>query len=229
MIERGLLVGGEIVAGTERVQIDPDCWYPPGDHCTRPRDPRGTSLLVLHWTAGRPSGDGRVVYRSMRGRKSSKRPGKPLDVGVQLVAGWGGEVWQLADLTTPCVHVGDRGVIARSIGVECRWPGTRRQAEKLGVEGAWAWVRVGGQRIEVMLPSEALLEAVRWIAETLGSLRGQHGIAIPRRVPASNARFTAAEQRLFAGAQEHCNVPASRKVDCAGLLTSELAAHGWAR
>lgn len=247
VISRGLLVGGELVEGTERVQRDPACWYPPGDHCTRPR-PAGTvtDLLVLHWTAGRPGSDGREVYRSMRARKSERRPGQPLDVAVQLVAGWDGAIWQLADLTTPCVHVGDRGVIVRSIGVECRWPGTRRQAKRLGVyapgwpggeedararglEAPWATVRVGSQRVEVMLPSPELLAAVRWIGETVASLRGRHGIAVPRRVPADATRFSRPRQRSWAGGQEHAHVPSSTKIDAAGLLVAELAASGWAR
>ena len=233
MIERGLLVGGEIVAGTEWVLRDPACWWPPGHHSTRPRAPdQVTDLLVGHWTAGHISHEdeaGPRTYRAMLARRSTRRPGQPLDVAVQLVIGWGGSVWQLADLTTACVHVGDRGVIARSIGVECRWPGTRRQAEHLGIDGAWATVRVGGQRLEVMLPSAELLASWVRVAEVIAELRGQHGIAVPRRVPAgATKRWTSAEQRAWAGAQEHAHVPGSTKIDAAGLLIGALADHGWA-
>lgn len=226
MIEHGLLLDGVPIPSTERVQRDPEAWWPAGHHSTRARV-WPADLLVYHWTAGHPRDTGADLYRSMLARQSSARPGQPLDVAVQLAIGWSGAIWQLADLRTACVHVGDRRVIARSIGVECRWPGTRRQAERLGVEGAWATVRVDGQRVEVMLPSEAMLASAVWLAETLASLPPESGIAIPRRVPPSTRRFSRQEQAEHSGAQEHCHVPGSRKIDAAGLLVGELARAGW--
>lgn len=232
---RGLVHRGRVLPGTDRVLRDPGSWWPDRHRSTRPRGGAEIDLFVMHWTAGHITHEevaGPITFATMLARKSTRRPGMPLDCAVPFVVGWGGSIWQTADLATACVHVGDRGVIRRSAAVECRWPGTRRWAERLGITGRWSTVRLAdGGKVEAMLPSAELVAAVVWLAETLASLRDVEGsgVAIPRRVPATNARFTRAQQRAHRGGQEHGQVPGSLdKIDCVGLLNRELAAAGWA-
>lgn len=219
MIERGLLVAGQVVPDTEWVRRDSRAMWRAGDRGVRPRAST-VDVLVGHWTAGPPrTGEdaGRRVFEAMRSRK---RPdGSPLDVGVHFAIGWDGLAHQLADLALATVHVGVGAVNARSIGVECCWPGTVRQARALGAPATPQRVVVGSQRADVALPSPELVAAWVRLAELLASLGG---LAIPRQVPRSSARLTPAQQRRWKGAQEHCHVPNSTKLDAAGLLVGAL-------
>jgi hypothetical protein len=220
--ERGLLVAGSVVPGTEWVRRDSRAMWRAGDRGTRPRA-AAADVLVGHWTAGNPrTGEdaGRRVYDAMRARR---RPdGSPLDVGIHLVIGWDGLVHQTADLALATVHVGSGPVNARSIGVECCWPGTLRQARALGAPATPQRVVIGSQRVDVALPSPELVAAWVRLAGLLASLGGLGGISIPRQVPRTTARMTAAQQRRWKGAQEHTHVPGSTKIDAAGLLTGAL-------
>jgi hypothetical protein len=219
---RGLRVAGQVVPGTEWVRRDPRAQWRAGDRGTRPR--AGTvDLLVGHWTAGQPrTGEdaGRRVYDAMRSRK--KPDGSPLDVGIHFAIGWDGIVHQLADLAIATVHVGSGPVNARSVGVECCWPGTAKQAAALKIAGSTSRVLVGGHRVDVLLPSPELVAGWVRLASLLASLGGLGGISIPRQVPATTARFQPWQQRRWKGAQEHAHVPGSTKVDAAGLLVGAL-------
>lgn len=225
----GLLIADELVEGTDWIRRDPSAWWAPRERGTRARA-YTTDMLVGHWTAGhaRTVEAGPRVVRSMKARR---RPdGTPLVVGIHFVIGWDGKVWQTADLTTATVHVGRGPTNARSVGVECCWPGTARQADRLGVPGnvERVTVTVAGRPVDVLLPSPALLAAWVRLAETLAALDGRGGVRIPRRVPEPlTGRLSGAQARRWQGALEHLHVPGTTKIDAAGLLVGALLDAGW--
>jgi hypothetical protein len=226
VVAYGLLVDGKVVPGTDRIRRDPRAWWAPGERGTRARD-SVVDGLVGHWTAGhcRTGEDaGRRVVEAMKARMHPTE-NRPLVVAIDFVASWDGLIWQTAPMEVATVHAGTIGrhSIGRVKGVECTWPGTVAQARKLGIDpGEPLRVRVGGRVIEVMRPSEALLDAWRYLANVLASLGGLGGISIPRQVPRTTMRMTPAQQRRWKGGQEHCHVPDSTKSDAAGLLVDAL-------
>jgi hypothetical protein len=215
-VAQGIVVDGTVLPGTGRVTRDSKAWWAPGNVGCRPRKGHVASLLVGHWTAGNPltgPGTGAKVVRSMKARLS-KDKSRPLDVGVHFVIGWDGLVWQTCDLALATTHVGYRPVILRSVGVETCWPGSMKQAKALGVAGKEVIGRARGARVRCLEPSPELLAAWTWLAETLAG--AQHpALAIPRRL---------AKTTKEAGALEHRDMPATTKVDAAGLLVGAL---GW--
>lgn len=223
-VERGIVCRGQVIPGTERVIRDSAAWWTRGRE-TRPRR-WPIDLLVGHWTAGRPRAgpsSGLAVWRAMEGRTGDG--GRDLSVSVHLIVGWDGLIWQTLDLAEAAVHVGHRPTIARSIGVETCWPGTASQAARLGADGIAEARRVGGQRVRCMRPSDELLEAWRWLGETLaGPAARAHGIEIPRRAAPADRRLTAAELAAHRGACEHLHIPGTTKVDAGGYLVEAL---GW--
>lgn len=227
MSERGLLVVGELVPGTDWIRRDPSAWWAPQMRGTRKRAPV-TDLLVGHWTAGYPrtTDAGPKVVRSMRARE---RDGRPLNVGIHFVIGWDGQVWQTADPgRVATVHVGRGEINARSIGVECCWPGTVRQARRLGVEGPGERARLPAGPVDVLLPSADLIGAWCRLADTLAGLDGRGGVRIPRQVPEPlTGRLSVAQSRRWQGALEHLSVPGTTKIDAAGLLLGALLDAGW--
>lgn len=211
-IERGILVNGAVLPGTERVIRDPAAWWTAGERGTRPRGGRRADRLVGHWTGGHPRSGPTAGPRVVAAMRARKRPdGSPLDVGVHFVIGWDGLIWQTADLGAATVHVGHRAVNRRSVGVECCWPGTVTQAERLGVDVEHvAPGQARGQRIRCMAPSPEMLDAWRWLYDAL--TRAQHpALAIPRQRGSMERP----------GAMEHADVPGT-KVDAAGLLVGAL-------
>jgi hypothetical protein len=151
----------------------------------------------------------------MKARK--REDGTPLDVGIHFVISWDGMVFQTCDLDTATVHVGSRLVNRSSIGVECCWPGTYRQARLLGVEGHEL---PGG----FLRPSEAMLASWVRLAETLA----RH-TQIPRQVPLTKRQFGRNENIGYRGAMEHWHVPGTTKIDAGGLLMQALSSAGWPR
>lgn len=232
MIERGIIVDGNVAPGTERVKRTASAWWPYGHHSTRSRLGAEIDLYIQHWTAGHTTHDedaGPTTFRAMSARKSTKRPGQLMDVAVNFVIGWRGTIWQVADVLTACVHVPGRPTIRRSVSTEHRWPGTKKNALRLGYDdGPWRTVVIGGRKVEIMEPSKEMLEASLWLADALTTIKHPR-VRIPRTVPPSNARFTAAQMRAFRGAAEHGQMPSSDKIDCAGLLNDNLAHAGWDR
>jgi hypothetical protein len=238
MIERGLVIAGEVVAGTEWCVRDSSAWWAEGERGTRPRAPK-TDVLVGHWTGGEASvrsvdDDGPFVVRGMKARV---RPdGSPMDVAIHFVIGACSpddpiaQVWQTADPgLVACVHVGKRWINARSIGVEvvsAGLPGSLDLRHRPTVH-----VALLGKMQKVLAFFPGQVRAWVRLADTLAALNGRGGIAIPARVPAFSAarRFSLAEARRWAGAMEHCSVPGGTKKDAGGLLIDALADVGWER
>jgi len=219
-IEHGIVVGGRVIPGTERVIRDGAAWWTEGRE-TRPRDGATIDMLIGHWTAGPARtgpGAGRSLFRAMEGRQNAH--GEDLSVSVQMSISWDGLIWQHADLATGCVHVGARPIIRRSLGVECMWPGTQAQAVRLGVGGPAVTREIDGTRARCLMPSDALLEAWRWLADSLtGPEARASGLRIPRRV--LGLRRTLYElARSEGGVGEHATLPRGSpvKIDACGLL-----------
>jgi hypothetical protein len=227
-----MVLDGKVLADTGWVLRDPKAWWNAGDLGTRPRAAK-PSLLVGHWTAGRPlTGErtARTVVSNMKARK--RDDGTPLEVGIHFVISWDGLVFQTADLGVATVHVGNRDTIKRSIGVETAWPGTVKQANKLQMAGVTGTnYVVAGENVRVAEPAKALLSAWVRLAEALA---GVAGVNIPKKVPGLHGdprrtRFTPSEALAWRGAQEHFHVPPpTTKVDAAGVLIQALADAGWA-
>lgn len=230
MIRHGLILGGQIVPGTDEVLSDSRFWVDAGHHSTRDRQGAKVELVTLHWTAGHTSHEDSAGPNTFAAMLARKRPdGSPLDCMVNFVVGWGGSIWQLADVLTACVHVGNRDVIRRSVSVEHRWPGTHKGAVRLGYDAPHRKVHVVGDRdVEIMEPSSELLAASQRLAEMLAALDHPR-VSIPRIVPTTNARMTSDVMRKRAGAVEHGQMPGSTKIDCCGVLNENLADIGWQR
>ena len=222
MSDRGILCRGVVLADTERVIRDPAAWWTAGRE-TRPRR-WPIDLLVAHWTAGPPREGptaGRLLFRAMEARRGQS--GDDLSVSVHFSISWDGMIWQHLDLADAAVHVGHRPTLARSIGVECMWPGTAAQAAKIGADGEAVLRRIDGAAVRAMRPSDALLDAWRWLAEALAR-GGADGLEIPRKAAPADRRLTAGELARTRGAIEHLHVTGTTKIDAAGLL---VAALGW--
>lgn len=224
-IERGIIIGDHILPGTERVIRDSDAWWAEPSDDVYPRKGYRVDRIVGHWSAGHARtgpNAGRLLYQAMLARrKDSNGDGKLtsaddlMDVSCHFGIGWDGMIWQLADLSSACIHVA-RKINLRSVGVECMWPGTMRQAARLGMPAAHAVMgQARGQRIECYPPSDELLEAWRWLVHTL--THAQHPLlAIPYQRGGMEKP----------GILEHCDItgPKRTKVDAAGILVGAL---GW--
>jgi hypothetical protein len=238
MIERGLVIAGRVIPGTEWCIRDSSAWFKPGTLGTRERDPL-INVLGGHWTAGEAGtgsydDDGLRVYRVMRSRL--RTDGTPMDVGIHFVVGACADadpfaqVWQLADPgLVACVHVGDRAINKRSIGVEvvsAGLPGPLNQRNR-----PTTIVALLGRMKTVLRFYPGQVAAWVRLAEALAALDGTAGISIPRRVPAFGAsrRLSRTEARRWAGGLEHLHIPSTTKIDAAGLLVEPLADAGWER
>lgn len=223
-IAHGMVIGGAIIPGTERVIRDSRAWWTEGRE-TRPREGRAIDMLIGHWTGGHARTGpraGKLLFDAMEARLGSDGV-SDLSVSVHFGVGWDGMIWQLADLEIATVHVGSRPVLARSVGVECMWPGTARQAAKLEVEGEAVARRIDGQVVRCLAPSDEMLDAWRWLAEALtGPEATAAGLRIPRRV--LGLRRTLPElARSPGGVGEHATLPRAPnprhvKTDACGLL-----------
>jgi hypothetical protein len=223
-VEHGLLIAGEVIAGTEFVLRDSSAWWDWSVLADRPdlRSRNGTkaTLLVGHWTGGNPRTGptaGPRVVQAMRGRK--REDGTDMSVSIHFVIGWDGLVWQTADLSIATVHVGTN-INRRSIGVECCWPGTAEQALRLGVDGPCETRRVRGRPVVCLKPSDALVASWTRLARVLSAPGlGSPVVDIPRLVGTTGMPLS--------GAGEHWMAPSTTKVDAAGYLLDALKADGW--
>lgn len=226
-VERGIVVAGQVVPGTEWVLRDSAAWWswdnPPDRPDLRSRHGKPATLLVGHWTGGNPRTGpttGHRVVSAMRARK--REDGSPMDVSIHFVIGWDGMTWQTCDLATATVHVG-RGINDRSIGVETCWPGTADQARKLGMDGVEETRTVKGRKVACVRPSDELVAAWVRLANTLAPAAGPllpGLVEIPRQTAKGSGM-------PIAGAGEHWCAPATTKVDCASYLLDALRAAGW--
>lgn len=217
-------------------------------------------LACVHWTAGEagaldPDGpgpltsfddDGPRVVRGMKARESKNRPGQKLQVSIQFVVGacapdaLFAKIWQTMDLAhNTAVHVGDRQVNRRSIGMEvvsCGVPGAMDLYHRPTQQ-----VNVAGQRITISQFYRGQINSITWLLEVLTSHDAQTHlgealrsarILIPRQVPMRKGlvlsdRFTPKQQRKWKGVQEHLNVPGSTKIDAGTQSLTALRSAGF--
>lgn len=244
--ERGLVVAGVLVPGTDWVRRDPAYWWTSGRGTRRRAET--VDLLVGHWTAGEagaydpdgPTGplteyddDGPRVVRVMRSRKRSD--GSPLNVGIHFVIGACdpaesyAPIWQTADPgLTATVHVGKGEINARSIGVEVISAGLPGRADVRSRPRQRVSIR--GREVEALAFYRGQMRTWVALAEALARLDGTAGIHIPRRVPdfGADRRLKMPELRSYAGAMEHLHMPGTTKIDAGGMLIGALRDAGWA-
>lgn len=211
-IERGLIVGGQVVPGTERIIRDPSAWWDwktRGDRHDIVRRDDEVNLLVGHWTAGTAStkdteDDGPVVVRRMKARKSQKREGQSLKCSVGFVIAADADtdkdsefgiasIWQTMDIggSHAGIHVGRGEINRRSVGVEIVSVGTpwlgwgkKRRPFNPRHRDIIEVDLLGRKGVEVADFFPPQYEAWLWLAETLAGLDGLGGVQIPRDVPA---------------------------------------------
>jgi hypothetical protein len=238
MIERGLVIAGEIVPGTDWILRDRAHFFPAGQRGTRERA-EVIAASVGHWTGGeagakRFDDDGPFVVNVMRNRR---RPdGSLLNVGITFVIAACDEntlyadVWQTLDPgVCSAVHIGKGWLNARTIGTEVVSAGMPGRADAR--RRPRMKVPLVGRVREVLKFYPGQLRSWVRLNELLHGLNGRAGISIPRRVPAFGAsrRFSMAEARRWAGAMEHLHAPGTTKMDAGGMLVDALADAGWAR
>jgi hypothetical protein len=253
IIEHGISVGGQIVPGTERVIRDLTlsddarlrgrhrAMWVPGELGTERRAPV-INKLVGHWTGGEAGAksyadDGPFVVTGTKLRLG--KSGQPLKAAFHFLIGacapddeWA-PIWQTCDLTIACVHVGQRAVYSSSIGVEvvnAGFPGPTDSRARPRLQRV-----VAGRMRTVLAYYPGQLRSWAWLANTLATapLVRSARIEIPREVPVNasgrpfDRRFTGAVQRRWAGAQEHCHLHTTTKLDGGTQLVEALQADGW--
>lgn len=213
-IEHGIVYRGQVVPGTERVIRDSRAMWRPGTHDTRHR--RGTRIRKAraHWSGGtyrEGPGAGFALFRAMEARKNDQ--GEDLHVSVHHSISADGLIWQHLDHETASIDVGHRPAILDGVSCEVLWPGTLKQAAKLGIVGRATVVRRwDGDEIVCVLPTDEQIEAWRWLCETICRIHSIPKVCAPRR------RMTALDLARFAGVCEHGNMPSTTKIDACGLL-----------
>lgn len=253
MIESLLIDGVEVPCPGLDVRRDPRAWWPADHYSCEPRS-GAISLLCWHWTAGEAGlanyeDDGPRVVAAMQARRSKADPSRALRVSVQFIVGACAEgdafapIWQTMDLATAtAIHVGDRVINRRSIGVEVVSAGisgtdldTRHRPSRV--------VYVAGRRVKLAAFYAGQIETMARLAAALSSsdvdtplgraLRAAR-IEIPPQVPTRGSevylgRFSQRQARTWRGAIEHLHSPSTTKVDAGGqgLEACELA--GWRR
>lgn len=240
-VERGLMLGGLVVPGTDWIIRDSAAWWNPTDYGAKPRA-KDTEINVLtgHWTAGeagarRADDDGPFIVRVMRNRPSKAfPPPAKMKVSIHFVIGADGTVWQTMDpLTTVAIHVGDGRINARSIGVEVVNPGTGpmvpQRPRKTVKHRMFPTLKQPQGRVvaqRAFYPTQ--INAWVDLAETLAL-----HVSIPRQVPRGAQggleleRFTDAEAKRWKGAMEHFHVPSTEKRDAGTQLIRALMDGGW--
>ena len=236
-LARGLVLDDKVldVPGSDVVVRDPRAWWSwdvPTDRPDLRRRLGPSRLLGGHWTAGHPrtgpDAASRLIDAMKARRKDDDGDGvidrdDPLaDVSVHFGIAWDGAVYQLADLRWATVHMG-RTVNPISIGVETMWPGSAKQARRLGVAGRTERRRIGDRSIECLVPSPELLAG--WVA--LARLLTTPQTRSIATSPPVAARICGVTRPPHSGALEHFMAPNTTKVDAAGYLLDELRRDGW--
>lgn len=243
-IERGIMVGGKVIPGTDFVIRDwPRAQFDPPD--TLKRRSRVVNLIVWHWTGGHQFVGPNAAAKAVRNCEARTRPdGTLADVGYHFLVCVDGMVWQTADLALATWHVGDRFTVHRSIGIEHAYPGTLTQSRRLGVESLGSrTISIDGDLVTVTIPPIEMMRASALLADALAGISPSHGFEIPKRVPIEgprstpfrSRRFTPIELRAWTGGMEHyaieptaANRKAGRvKFDGAGLFLENALGAGW--
>lgn len=221
----GLLYDG-VNVGLPFVRRDSRAWWTEGRE-TRPRADV-IDLGFAHWTGGPPRyGDNAALtlFRSMNARKG--KSGEDLSVSVQFTIATDGTVWQLADMRTACVHVGDRTSLARSYGVEFAWPGTAKQARALKIPHTAEDLQWGDDARPVRVAQLPAPMLVAYRRLTLGILGlSLPGLAVPRVLAPMRPFESKAEANGFKGLAEHANLPGTTKRDLVGQSLRYLGKMG---
>lgn len=208
--ERGILVNGEVLPGTERVLRRPDAWWARGDIGWLSRAGHTIDQITTHWTGSTTSTGpdaARIAVRNTKARKG--KTGQPLKVGVHFYV-FGDSIWQTADLADGFFHVGHRPTVRRSVGIEADYPGTHAQALKLGVPHEVFRGFAKGGPVKAMVPPAEVTEGLVWLVSALCS--AQHpAMRIPRKRGGLGKP----------GIIEHCDCP-GEKLDTAGAFLGAL-------
>ncbi len=210
-IETGVVINGTVLPCPFVMRVPGVGWEPAEWGC-RPRRGHTADQVCLHWTGSTTShgSDGlRKGVRNMKARKSTRRPGQKLEVGIHFLALADG-VYQVADLGVATVHVGHRPTILRSVGIEIDYPGTHAQALKLGVPHESVRGVAHGLAVKAMRPPEALVAHVVALVNWLTSLE-HPAVRIPRQRGGKGKP----------GVIEHADV-SDEKVDTAGVFFEAL-------
>lgn len=230
-VGRGIVIGGVVQPGTDWILRDSSAWWAADERGTKPRT-GPVDVLVGHWTASQPDTGPGAGPKTVRNMKARRRPdGTLMNVGIHFVIAWDGLVWQTCDLEVATIHVGNAAINARSIGVECDWPGTAAQASRLGVAGRTHRRVVAGSPVHVLDPAPEMIASWVGLADTLAAIR-HPAIALPRQVPHDRDgallvdRMKPKALRRYRGALEHLHMPTT-KIDAAGVLVNALAGAGW--
>jgi hypothetical protein len=206
----GILIAGEVLAGTEWCRRADDAWWDPRSNVKHPkwddfgtlaldryqlRKRKGTlDLLVGHWTAGEAGtasfdDDAKRVVSVLKRRASPSNPDRRYKVSIQFVIGACGPddeyapVWQTMDLGLGygSVHVGRASVNRRSIGVEVVSAGLDGHANVRHREEREVYLIGRRRRVLEFFPGQ-LNSWVR-LANALSGRELPTDIHIPRRIP----------------------------------------------
>lgn len=232
---RGLLLDGKVldVPGSELIIRDSRAWWDWENPLDKPDLRRRLGPVRVkggHWTAGHcrtGMETARHVVSSMKARKKDDDgdgvidADDPLmDVSVGFVNGWDGLLFQTCDLRFATVHMG-RWPNPISFGTENTWPGSAKQARKLGYTGKTEMRRFGGRRLECLIPSAELIHGYVVLCRMLSS---------PELHAVTNGFVsigrTFASPRSRRGHIEHWGAP-STKNDAADYLNDALRRDGW--
>lgn len=260
----GLIIKGKMIEfpGSERIRDGRKvgAWWGRDEFGTGPRE-GDITLLTGHWTAGEagvkdPDGpgplteyddDGARVVSSMKNRVSTKRPGQPLQVSIQFVVGACApdapfaNIWQTMDLGwNTAIHVGERIVNRRSIGIETVNSGAHGGPLDVRNRASSKRRLIGAER-EYALFYPGQIQSLVWLADVLtsheemsplGAALRDAGIRIPRQVPVENGvlfskRMTEKQMRKWKGSMEHFHVWSTNKIDAALMFCDACVQAGF--
>jgi hypothetical protein len=223
-----LVVGGEALAGTERVLGWAETglrFAPPYPGCARRR--KKVILGVGHWTGGEAGtktsmDDGKRVYEVLRGRVNER--GEPTPLSVHFTIGFDGTIWQYADPSqVECFHAS--AVNDESWGVEIVNAGFPPNAE--GRSRPEVTFTVHGRKVRQLAFTDEQLTSYVWLCDKVNAALG-----IPRAVPGkkdapTSDRIATARLLRWSGQIEHLHC-SSKKLDGGTQLTRALLAAGYA-
>lgn len=211
-MQHGIVVGGEVLPGTERVMRDEGAWWSPtgNGHC--PRRGHIADQVVLHWTGSPMSSGPRAPIDAVRRMTDRKgKTGQPLKVGCHFLV-FPDAIYQTCDLSDGIFHVGHRATARRSIGIEIDFPGTHAEALKLGIPHEAVMGVAKGQPVKCMKPAPELVANVVALVDLLCAI-DHPAVRVPRKRGGLGK----------AGVLEHADMPKpSTKVDTASLFYRAL-------